>query len=379
MSVPLTKFVSRTEPRAKTSVFGIGVATPPHTMTQDQALELAERVLRIDSEKARVLRAIYRRAGVKQRYTCVPYETGYAWAELPDAVSETGEQVPRGASTRVRMQLYQQYAPPLALDAASKAMDESDVPRETITHLVTASCTGFVAPGVDSYLINQLGLPADTQRVNVGFMGCHGAINALRVADGLAASDPNNRVLLCCVELCSLHYFFDSDPDKLVSNALFADGAAALVLGGAGEGDPVWRLRATGSCLLPDSLDAMTWDVGDYGFEMSLSAAVPDRIAESLRPWLTGWLDQQGVAMEDVTHWAVHPGGPRILSSVSESLELDAEALAASRSVLADYGNMSSPTVLFIAEELSRRGATGPCVMLAFGPGLAAEVALIEF
>lgn len=371
---------------ATVAVVGQATATPPHTMSQAEGLELAERVLGPGSDKLRVLRAIYRRAGVAKRHTCVPYQTGFAWADLPDATLREGGSAPRGASTAVRMDLYRQHAPPLALAASEQALADAasnaGVSADTITHLVTVSCTGFTAPGVDTHLIEQLRLPPTTQRVNVGFMGCHGAINALRTAQGLASLDPSHRVLLCAVELCSLHYFFDDDPEKLVSNALFADGAAALVVGQEQSrrgAPPRWRMRATGSCLLPDSRDAMAWRVGDHGFEMSLSAAVPERIGASLRPWMSGWLAGHGLAIDGVRHWAVHPGGPRILSSVTESLGLPASAVDASRAVLAERGNMSSPTVLFIAEELARRGASGPAVMLAFGPGLTAEAALLEF
>jgi predicted naringenin-chalcone synthase len=280
------------------------------------------------------------------------------------------------------MQIYSRHASALAIDAARLALERSGVPPAGITHLVTVSCTGFAAPGVDIALIGELGLAATVERVQVGFMGCHGAINGLRVARALSAADPQARVLLCAVELCSIHYQMQWDPKKFVGNSIFADGAGAVVGGAAAEtveaaaAETGWRVAASGSCLLPDSADAMRWTIGDHGFEMELSPRVPDLIRRHLRPWFESWLLRQGLALADIGSWAVHPGGPRILTAVEESLGLPREALGVSREVLAEYGNMSSPTVLFILERLRERQSPRPCVMLGFGPGLMAEAAL---
>jgi predicted naringenin-chalcone synthase len=248
-----------------------------------------------------------------------------------------------------------------------------------VTHLVTVSCTGFVAPGLDRDLIHTLRLAPTVERTHVGYMGCHGALNGLRVARAFTGADPGARVLVCAVELCSLHYHYGWDPEKLVANALFADGAAA-VAGCPAAAAPrgAWRVAATGSCLVPASADAMSWVVGDHGFEMALSRRVPELIARHLRPWLQGWLERQGVPLAEVGSWAIHPGGPRILEAVEEGLELPRSASEASRAVLAECGNMSSATVLFVLDRLRARGARLPCVALAFGPGLAAEALLFR-
>ena len=178
-------------------------------------------------------------------------------------------------------------------------------------------------------------------------------------------------------ELCSLHFQFGFDSDLAVSNALFADGAAAIVGQAAPPAGPdPWRLVASGSALMPETSDAMSWKIGDHGFEMTLSARVAGLIAENLRPWLEGWLGGRGLSVSDVASWAIHPGGPRILDAVEQALGLTKMATAESRDVLANYGNMSSPTVLFILDRLRHRRAPRPCVSLAFGPGLAVEVAL---
>lgn len=241
----------------------------------------------------------------------------------------------------------------------------------------------FRAPGIDIELIDQLKLPITTERVQVGFMGCHGAINGLRAASGLVAANPAANVLMCSVELCSLHYQYGYDPDRIVSGALFADGAAGLVLNlgsssASSVPSPLGTVAATGSSLVPDSRDAMTWKIGNHGFEMTLSAKVPALIEEHLTTFLEPWLAKQGESLDSIAGWAVHPGGSRILSAVETSLQLDGETLSVSRGVLSEHGNMSSATMLFILQRFAAIGKPKPWLMLGFGPGLEIEVALIR-
>ncbi|HTU26577.1 MAG TPA: type III polyketide synthase [Pirellulales bacterium] len=408
-------------------VAGLGTALPEHCMTQDAAVEMAQQICcRSETEQA-LARVLYRRSGVQRRHTAVPHETAYQYlnrvdagtaagnAEEPAAASRAahrgdgtnhaangaalaaGERATQGAAkgptTGERLDLYREFAPPLALRAAAQALAAAGREAASITHLVTVSCTGFLAPGIDVTLIEGLGMRPTVERLNVGFMGCHGALNGLAAADAIVRARPQSRVLVCAVELCSLHYCFEWDPARAVGNAVFADGAAALVLEapteivhpsnghaaasqiGAGTARG-WRLAATGSCLIPHSTDAMSWRIGDHGFEMYLSATVPGVIGEHLRPWLAAWLAEQGLAIEEVGSWAVHPGGPRILTAVEEALGLPRSATAVSREILAAMGNMSSPTVLFIVERLAAAGSPRPCVALGFGPGLTAQAAL---
>ncbi len=225
--------------------------------------------------------------------------------------------------------------------------------------------------------MESLGLNRGVSRTHIGFMGCHGALNGLRVAAALSSSAPAGRVLLCCVELCSLHHQYAAAPQQVVANALFSDGAAAIV-GAAGYAEnSSWRVVDHFSLLLPETAELMAWRIGDNGFDMRLSPHVPGVIRDMLRPWLCEQLSRHALTIADVRAWAIHPGGPRILTACAESLGLDQDCLAPSQQVLADYGNMSSPTVLFILEQLRTRGDALPCVVLAFGPGLAIEAALI--
>ena len=372
----------KNSPRASMTfaIAGMGTAVPASCIDQQDAAEVARIVCCRTPEQAALLPALYRQTGIRQRHMVFG---GPVVSDVLEGSAHSGSpflprlaEDERGPTTRRRMEYYLREARPLAWRAAAAALAQAQLPPEAIAHLVLVSCTGFAAPGVDVHLIKHLHLAPTVERTHVGFMGCHGGINGLRVAHALAGANPDKAVLLCAVELCSLHYHYQWHPKKMVANALFADGAAAVVGTAAPSSD--WRVLATGSCLFPDSEHAMTWHVGDHGFDMTLSSRVPNLIAKHLRPWLDTWLRQHGLARPDIGSWAIHPGGPRILSTVQETLELDDKALATSAEVLAEYGNMSSPTVLFILDRLRRCRASRPCVALAFGPGLVAEAALLS-
>jgi predicted naringenin-chalcone synthase len=357
---------------------GLGTALPEHSIPQSEAAALATGFIGGEFRRSRALAALFERTRVEKRASVLLEDDGdgglgqsfYPPAEGPDD---------RGPGTETRMRRFATDAAPLALTAAQRALDRSGVPPGDVTHLVTVSCTGFDSPGVDIALVKQLGLPPTVGRINVGFMGCHGALNGLRAVQAICESDRSAVVLLCAVELCSLHYQYGRDPQQLVANALFADGAAAVV-GQSARADTTqpWRLVSCGSCLIPDAEDAMTWRIGDHGFEMTLSPRVPGLIGQHLRPWMESWLAASDLAIGNVRSWAIHPGGPRILSSAATALDLPAAATAISEQVLSECGNMSSPTVLFILDRLREVDAPRPAVALAFGPGLVAEAALFE-
>ncbi len=359
-----------------------------------------------DERQARLAQMLFRKADVKTRYTVMPHTVAYNWCQdvsgidqaappadraVPSAVTPTvvPGQSP-GPTTQERMQLYARFATDLALQSSARALEQSKISANEITHLVLVTCTGFNAPGVDIDLIEQLGLPRTTQRIQVGFMGCHGAINGLRTALAIATADPQARVLLCAVELCSLHYRFTWDTEGIIGNALFADGSGAVVLSGAPNESPSaahdhWQVHDTGSVVLPDSRETMSWSIGDHGFDMRLTSDVGDKIEGELAGWLTGWLAERQLRVEDIDYWGVHPGGPRILSAVQHSLGLSAETLATSRAILQRHGNMSSPTVLFILNEFRQQRTRQQssnrrqhCLLLGFGPGLVAEIALLS-
>ncbi len=358
------------------NILGIGTAVPEHTMSLDEAVAMSTELICRDDREVRLMRTMLRRARVRMRHTCVPHRIAYQWVGEGATPSSSP-----GPTTRERMELYATHAAPLAVLSATRAISDSGVRADQISHLVTVSCTGFSAPGFDVALMERLELAPTVERLHIGYMGCHGAINALRAARGLTAANPDEFVLVCATELCSLHYRFQWDEGRILGNALFGDGSAAIV-GGPVEGEPDRPLRgrvvATGSCLIPNSREALTWNIGDHGFEMTLTSQVPQLISAYLEPWISAWLTKQGHSRASIASWAVHPGGPKILEAVEESLGLGGDDLSTSRDVLAEHGNMSSPTVLFILDRmLARSPPPLPCVALGFGPGMVAEAALI--
>ena len=357
------------------TLHGIGTAVPTQSLSQAEALEVAHRINAESPEQARLMDRIYQKTKVLNRGSVLLGKEADGGMNRK-RLSFYGTESP---GTEERMQAFGEHAGQLALQAACEALNDSGFRPSAITHLVTVSCTGFQSPGVDLFLIDKLGLSAAVQRTHVGFMGCHGALNGLRVAHAFAEMDPSSVVLLCAVELCSLHMSYGWHPEQVVANALFADGAAAVV-GSAGppRSDRDLVLQGSGSMVIPDSADLMHWEIGDHGFSMGLSPLVPATVGAALFPWLQDWLQTRAVDLSEIRSWAVHPGGPKILSTCAEALGLDPELLDDSRVVLQDHGNMSSATILFILERLRRRSVAGPCLALAFGPGLSAELALLD-
>ncbi|HEY2158292.1 MAG TPA: type III polyketide synthase [Isosphaeraceae bacterium] len=354
------------------AILGIGTAVPPHAIRQADAAEIAQALTCSSEEESLYYRDVYSAVGVDSRHSAI------LDASDGDLASRQSFYAKDSPATGARMRRYESAASGLAVEASGKALADAGVSPDRITHVVTVTCSGFYSPGLDVALIKRLGLRRSVERTQVGFMGCHWAINGLRVARAIVGSDPSSCVLLCCAELCSLHHQYDLDPSTIVANALFADGAAAVVgVAGDNSNESAYRVVATGSTLVDGSEDVMSWRIGDHGFAMTLSAKVPKLIARHLRPWLDGWLGTLGLRVDSVPAWAVHPGGPRILTAFSEATGVGREGIEASYRVLARYGNMSSPTVLFVLDELRKAGAPRPCVAMAFGPGLAVEAALL--
>jgi predicted naringenin-chalcone synthase len=360
---------------------GVGTASPT-AISQEQTLELVIELCCSTPSQQAWLKRLFRGSGIQSRGTVLArvqdsrgrpvcrnqldcLRTFYPRSTGPSD---------RGPTTLARMSRYAAEAPALAGIAAGRALAQSQIPAADITHLFTASCTGFMAPGLDTSLIQILGLSPEVRRLHIGFMGCHAAFNVLAAARDVVRSDPGAKVLVCCVELCSLHFAYGWDPGKLVANALFADGAASAVIGRTESDDAdTWRLSDTSSFLMPESLDAMTWNIGNHGFEMTLSPGVPALIRAHLRSWCENWLAKHDLRITDIAGWAIHPGGPKILDAVADALGLPPECLAHSREILAHHGNMSSTTVFFILRRMMQKTIPGPCVAIGLGPGLMAE------
>jgi predicted naringenin-chalcone synthase len=310
-----------------------------------------------ESRDAKLYDRMAQRSGIEHRWSVLTEED----ARLDEGIGFYGGESP---STSARMAIYAREAPELALKAIGK-LPELGAP----THIVVASCTGFVAPGIDQIIARRLGLADDIERVLIGFMGCYAAVTALRTARHIVRSQPDARVVVVTVELSSLHHAEEMDLEPLLMGAQFGDGAAAAIVTGDGAG---LALGEGISAALEDSEDLITWQIGDTGFRMRLSGEVPGRIAAALadpgvQQRITG-----GQVPSEIEGWAVHAGGRSILDAVEKGLHLPPTALDESREVLRMCGNMSSSTLMFALERILRKKpASG--VALAFGPGLAME------
>jgi len=269
------------------------------------------------------------------------------------------------------------------VDVAKEALANCpDIQPEQVTHLITVSCTGFFNPGPDYEILRQVPLNPTVQRFHIGFMGCYGAFPALRLAQSICQADPEACVLITDVELCSLHLQIQSDLNSILGGALFADGAAALLVNSQTPNPtrPALELNHFATTLLPNSETDMAWTIGDQGFEMILSPQVPKLIEANLLDVLHPSLHQWGREVSDIQHWAVHPGGKAILDRIEATLMLE-DQLTISRSILHDYGNMSSATIFFVLQSLLKQPTQTtqePILAMAFGPGLTMEMGLMH-
>lgn len=342
-------------------VHAVGTAVPSHDIHRAFVDWASARLG--DRREAALFRRMDQRSGIAAR-----------WSVLPPT-ADGGSPVAAGGfyavdplpPTSARMTLYADAAPALAMDAIAALADK--VALDGITHLVVASCTGFMAPGLDQILAARLGLDPGVERTLVGFMGCYAAIVALRTAHHIVRSEPAARVLVVTVELSTLHLQPADALEPLLAMLQFGDGAAAALVTGEPGGFAILRPFAA---TLPDTAGLIRWAIGDTGFAMHLSGAVPGHIAQALGdPDFRAHILPDGADAIDA--WAVHAGGRSILDAVEQALDLPAAALAESRGVLARYGNMSSATLMFVLGDLLARPTARNGLAIAFGPGLAAD------
>jgi predicted naringenin-chalcone synthase len=325
--------------------------------------------LRDDARNAALFRRMAEKGGIEKRYSCLQPS-----ADVTGPVADTRGFYKRGdfPNTADRMRMFEEMAPALA-ESAVEQLELGDE-RRRISHLLITCCTGFSAPGLDLQLIERCRLPSHVERTMIGFMGCYAAINALKLARHIVRSDRTARVLVLNLELCTLHFQQTMDLGRILSFFLFADGCAASLVSAEPQGLALDRFHAV---LAPDSQEMITWNIRDSGFDMVLSGQVPAVIHQALSGGLSEIL--AGGSVDSIDLWAIHPGGRTVLDAVERALQLAPEALAASREVLRQYGNMSSATVMFVLAALmrnARKGASG-CAM-AFGPGLVAETMLFR-
>lgn len=383
-SVPEKKGIMDTN-TSRAALLSVGTAVPPYKIDQAQLCDWMIAAFSAEPSLARWLRYLYRASGITTRYSCLS-DAELAPEQSRFAPSRNLHDTP---TTAERMAIYERFSVELGLGAAQQALrehcqnsglDEAQL-RDSITHLIVVSCTGFFAPGLDFVIARELGLQPAVQRTLVGFMGCAAAFNALRLADQIVRADGNAQVLVVCVELCSLHVQAGTDRVNLTVGALFADGAAACLVGRpqTEDGD-YFLINHFHTHMLPATEADMAWKIANHGFIMGLSPEIP-RLLGAVAP---GALERL-FGQERPAFWAIHPGGRSIVEQLESVFALRPAELEATRTVLRNYGNMSSATILFVLNELREqlRATPNPSaqdgVAMAFGPGLVTEMVRLSY
>jgi predicted naringenin-chalcone synthase len=370
----------------RVALLSLGIAVPPYPVVQKNLARWMAEALQEQPALARWLARLYDTSGIETRYSCLPDEQ-YPPSESRFAPNRTLADAP---TTSERMAIYEREAVTVGTAAARQALEDYCDPHTadisnvaaSVTHLIVVSCTGFFAPGLDQAIARQLQLRPTVERTLIGFMGCAAAFNALRMAAQIVRAQPSARVLIVCVELCSLHIQPGYDRVNLVVASLFADGAAACLVGAPSTRQKDrFEILNFHSSIRPDSQSDMVWQIGNHGFTLRLSPQIPERLGEFAPEVLQRLVGKQS----HLDFWAIHPGGRGIVDRLGEIFALAPEQLAPSRTVLRNYGNMSSPTILFVLREWrdhlrqQRSVDTKEGVAMAFGPGLVTEMAHLMY
>lgn len=330
----------------------------------------------------RLLKGIYEHSGIDTRHSVLP---DFGPNAEPILFIEDADGRLNEPTTQQRNRYYAECSRKMVIEVGKRALENSaGFKAADITHVITVSCTGFYNPGPDYDLIRGLGLPENTERYNLGFMGCYAAFPALRMADQFCQARPNAVVLIVCLEFCSLHMQLREETDSMLGNSLFADGAAAVLVSARipAENRASLAMKSFSSALATEGAGDMAWEIGDRGFDLRLSTYVPKIIAENIGSVVARFLQNSPWHLSDIATWAVHPGGRSILDKVETELQLAPDQLADSRDILRRFGNMSSVTILFVLHQILNQteGAEKlPLCAMAFGPGLTIESALLEW
>jgi predicted naringenin-chalcone synthase len=360
-------------------ITSIATATPAHRHEQKNILPFMQQVYAMNEADKRKMKFLYHQSGIGIRYSVLPDYGLLAndWLFYP--ATENLEPFP---DLDLRMKWYNKNASPLSVDAIEKCID-GKISKEKITHLITASCTGMSAPGLDLQIMEAMGLPSNIFRTSVNFMGCYAAIHALKLADALSRGNKDVNIIIVCTELCTLHFQKQNSIDNIASSLLFGDGAAAVLVTHDDNKLKGLRIKDFYSEVAIKGKQHMSWQLSSTGFLMKLSAYLPDLIEEDFNWLVENALQHASINKSEISHWCIHPGGKKILSAIQKSINIPEEALKQSYNVLRDYGNMSSPTILFVLKEImdelkNREKQKAKIFGAAFGPGLTMETFILS-
>jgi predicted naringenin-chalcone synthase len=360
-------------------IISIGTAVPEYGSKQSALLDFM--VNSYNNTESRKLNALFSKSGINMRYSVV--------SDFSDDKSKVNffkknNELP---NIEERLKIYKQKATPLAIESINCALNKLNKSPDNfqITHLITVSCTGLQAPGIDAEIISQLNLPDDIFHTSVNFLGCNAAFNALKIADIIAKTNENAKVLVVCVELCTIHFQPKNNDDNLLSNTIFGDGAAtAIVVSdkyGAKNKLKGLTIKDFYSLIYSKGKDLMGWNVKHVNFEMILDSRVPKFIGDAIDEIMAKSLNKMNLNRLKIDKWAIHPGGKKILDTIKYKLQLSDSDLKFSNKILENYGNMSSSTMLFVLNEVmqAEHDTHENIFSIGFGPGLSIETSFFKY
>ncbi len=361
-------------------IISIGTAVPHFGASQPEILSFMQDAY-ADDTVSRKLNILFSRSGIGKRYSSVndfmTMDGGRRLFHRNGEIPMIGE----------RLNVFKENVLPLSISAIQKSVEQlgTTIDDFRITHLITVTCTGLYSPGIDTELIVRLGLPADIYRTAVNFLGCNAAFHALKMADQIARLDENARIVIVCVELCTLHFQPKNNNDNLLSNTVFGDGAAAAIITSdtfaTDHGYEGLTIDGFYSVLYNNAREMMGWNITPVNFEMILDGDLPEFIGSVANDLIREAGIKLHFSPEMIDKWAIHPGGKKILDIIKKKLNLTDENLRHSYEVLHEYGNMSSPTILFVINEIliAHLRAGENIFSIGFGPGLTIDSALLTY
>ncbi len=360
-------------------IVSISTALPVYRHEQNDILHFMQNVYAMNEVEKRKLKFLYHQSAIQSRYSVLPDYSLNAgeWQFYP--ASENLEPFP---NLEQRMDWYNKTAPGLSVNAVEKCIDQK-INKNEITHLITVSCTGMSAPGLDLQIMELMDLPKNIFRTSINFMGCYAAIHAMKLTDAFCKNDKNTKVVIVCTELCTLHFQKENTVDNIAASLLFGDGAAAVLVTNNEADLPGLTIKNFYSEVGFNGKEHMSWQLSSSGFLMQLSGYVPELIEQDFNRLLQNALQNANMNEDDISHWCIHPGGKRILSAIEKSTSILNEDLKFSYQVLNDYGNMSSPTILFVLKKImdslqSKKENRANIFGAAFGPGLTMETFILS-